>query len=78
MTKKPAFWVLLTIFSVASAIFSWRYFTSAFPLLTLDIRMDRQSALERARGLASDQQLGPPDYRDAASFSLDDTAQTFV
>jgi hypothetical protein len=78
MTKKPAFWVLLAVVSVASAIFSWRYFTRAFPLLSLDIRMDRQDALARARDLASTQQLGPPEYRDAASFSLDETVQTFV
>src|ERR1700737_338297 len=78
MTKKAAFWILLTVVSVGCAIFSWRYFTRAFPLLTLDIRMDRQSALDRARELASGQQLGPPEYRDAASFSLDEATQTFV
>jgi hypothetical protein len=78
MTKKPALWICLAILSVVSAALSWRYFTRAFPLLSLDIRMDRQGALARARELASDQQLGPPDFRDAASFSLDDTVQTFV
>jgi hypothetical protein len=64
--------------SLASAALSWRYFTRAFPLLSVDIRMDRQSALAQARSLASDEQLGPPDFREAASFSLDDTVQTFV
>ena len=78
MTKKPAFWAVLTLVAVGSALFSLRYFTRAFPLLTLDIRMDRQGALDRARMLASDEQLGPPSYRDAASFSLDVTTQTFV
>ena len=78
MTKKPALWVVLAVLSVASAAFSWRYFTRAFPLLSLDIRMDRQGALASARDLASTERLGPPDYRDAASFSLDDAVQTFV
>ncbi len=78
MTKKPAFWVLLALVSVASATFSWRYFTSAFPLLSLDIGMDRQAALDSARALAAERRLGPTDFRDAASFSIDGTVQTFV
>ena len=78
MMRKPPFWVVLAAVSAASALFSWHYFTRAFPLLTLDIRMDRQSALDRARDLASNQLLGPQGYRDAASFSLDEAVQTFV
>ena len=78
MTRKPVLWVLLAALAVVSAGFSWRYFTQAFPLLSVDIRMDRQGALARARQLASEQQLGPPDYRDAASFSLESEVQTFV
>jgi hypothetical protein len=78
MTRKPAFWILLTGLCLASAAFSGRYFTRAFPLLSVDIRMDRQGALAEARRLAADQQLGPPDFTSAASFSVDDTVQTFV
>jgi hypothetical protein len=78
MTKKPVFWVLLALISVASAAASWRYFTSAFPLLSLDIGMDRQAALDSARGLAAERRLGPTDFRDAASFSIDESVQTFV
>src|SRR5947208_13283551 len=78
MTKKPALWIGLAVLAVASAAFSWRYFTRAFPLLSLDIRMDRQDALAGGRALATTEQLGPPEYRDAASFSLDETVQTFV
>src|SRR5213593_871605 len=78
MTKRPALWVFLAILSAASAAFSWRYFTRAFPLLSIDIGMDRQAALARARALASERHLGPPDFQDAASFSLDETVQTFV
>ena len=78
MTKKPVLWMVLAVLAVASAAFSWRYFTRAFPLLSLDIRMDRQDALAGGRALATTEQLGPPKYRDAASFSLDETVQTFV
>lgn len=78
MMKKPAFWIVLALVAVASGIFSWAYFTQAFPLLSIDIRMDRAAALERARQIASAQQLGPRDFRDAASFSTDQELQTFV
>jgi len=61
---------------VASAAFSWRYFTRAFPLLSLDIRMDRQDALARARELATTSSLVRRITGDAASFSLDETVQT--
>jgi hypothetical protein len=78
MMKKPALWMLLAAISLASAAFSWRYFTSAFPLLAIDISMDRQAALTRGRALASERSLGPADFRDAASFGVDQAVQTFV
>src|SRR5438034_4431800 len=71
-------WILIAVLALAAGSFAWRNFTRAFPLLSLDIRMDRQAALDRARTLATEQQLGPPDFRDAASFSLDESVQTFV
>jgi hypothetical protein len=78
MTRRPILWIVLAVLAVVSATFSWGYFARAFPLLSIDIRMDRQAALARARALALDRHLGPPDFRDAASFSLDETVQTFV
>src|SRR5712692_5585490 len=78
MVKRPILWVLLSVLALASATFSWRYFARAFPLLSINIRMDRLAALARARALASEHHLGPPEFRDAASFSLDETVQTFV
>ena len=48
MTKKPALWIALAVLAIASAALSWRYFTRAFPLLSLDIRMDRQEKAAEA------------------------------
>src|SRR6266508_3053631 len=78
MRRKPVLWIVLAVLSLASASFGWRNFTRAFPLLSLDIRMDRQAALDRARSAAAQRQLGPSDFRAAASFSLDEGLQTFV
>ena len=40
--------------------------------------MDRDHALAAARTIAARDQLGPPGYREAASFALDEETQTFV
>jgi hypothetical protein len=78
VTRKPALWVALAIAALAAAAFSWRYFPEAFPLVSLDIRMDRQAALTAARQLAAERRIGPAGFREAASFSLDEEVQTFV
>lgn len=78
MMKRPVTWVLLALVSVASAATAWRYFPDAFSILSLDIAMDREGALEAAREYATRDGLGPEDYQQAASFSLDSETQTFV
>ncbi len=40
--------------------------------------MDRGEALQRARALAAEHRLGPPDFRQAATFGGDDEVQTYV
>ncbi len=76
--KRRAVWVLLAVLSAASAATAYLYFPQAFSILSLDIAMDRETALRRAGELASRHGLGPADYRQAASFSLDQGTQTFV
>jgi hypothetical protein len=76
--KRPLFWILLALASVLAAVVGFRYFPQAFSIVALDIRMDRERALAGAKRLADRDRLGPAGYREAASFSLDDEAQTFV
>lgn len=78
MSKKPAFWIAFVLLSLAGAVFAYRYFPQAFPILQLDISMDRRAALQAARELAEQHDLGPQDFRQAASFAADSRAQTFV
>src|SRR5262245_43879076 len=78
MTRNPLLWIALALFSIASAVFAWHYFPGAFPIVALDLRMDRGAALASARALAAERQVGPADAREAASFSLDESVQTFV
>lgn len=76
--KRPAFWILLAAISVAAAAIGIRYFPQAFSIVALNITMDRERALEAARTIMARESLGPPGYRQAASFTGDDEAQTFV
>ncbi len=78
MTRRPAFWLLLAVFSAASAAVGFWYFPQAFSIVSLEITMDRDRALAEARTIAARDQLGPPGYREAASFGLDEETQTFV
>src|SRR5207249_9768942 len=53
--------------------------SSAFPILTLDLRMDRAGALARAKALAAANRWEPGGAaHQAASFGIDDTVRTFV
>jgi hypothetical protein len=76
--ERPIVWIALALVSIASALFAWRYFPGAFPIVSLDLRMDRTAALSAARTLATERRVGPSGFREAASFSLDDAVQTFV
>jgi hypothetical protein len=76
--KRPAFWVLLGGVSLSAALLGYRYFPKAFSIVALEITMDRERALSDARGLMARDGLGPEGYRQAASFALDNDAQTFV
>jgi hypothetical protein len=76
--KRPAFWIVLGFVSIAAALIAYHYFPQAFSIVALDITMDRERALEEARTIMARDRLGPPDYRQAASFALDDETQTFV
>ena len=76
--RRPAVWIAFTLVSLASAVLAVRYFPRAFSIVALDITMDREQALTRARELMTRDQLGPSDYRQAASFTLDGETQTFV
>ncbi|HTM23698.1 MAG TPA: hypothetical protein VL225_00810 [Vicinamibacterales bacterium] len=76
--RRPAFWLVLALLSIGAVFVGVHYFPQAFSILALDITMDRGRALDEARRLAARDGLGPAGYREAASFSGDDEAQTFV
>ena len=78
MMRRPAAWIALALLSAAAAAIGVRYFPVAFSILALDITMDRSQALDAARAIATRDRLGPAGFLQAASFSGDQEAQTFV
>src|SRR5215203_336012 len=78
MSRKPAFWIVCALLSLLATIAASRHFASAFPLVSIDLRMDRGQALEQARALAAQHRLGPAGFRQAATFGGDEEVQTYV
>lgn len=76
--RKTIIWSLFILASVGATFFSFRYFSRAFPIVNLDIRMSRTQALEHATELANQLNVGPSEYRQSALFASDSTVQTYV
>ena len=78
MTRKPLFWIIFVLLSAAGVFFTLYFFPKAFPLVNLNITINRQQALAEANRLAQQQDWGPADFQQAASFSVDTQVQHFV
>ncbi len=76
--KTPLLWLTLLVFSLACALGAARFFPLSFPLVSVDITMDRQMALQQADNLAGRFDWGPEAYRSAASYNHDANVQHFV
>lgn len=71
-------WFILCLASLACIPITFHFFPRAFPILSLNITMNRAQALERARDLAEQYQLMPKTFDQAAIFDLDEHAKTFI
>ncbi len=78
MFRKPAFWVVFVLGSIACTVWAALNFSRAFPLVTIDLRMDRHAATAEAERLASERGWGPEDASTAVAYRLDGTLQSFV
>src|SRR2546422_6033372 len=78
MLRRPAFWIAFTALSVAAAIFTFKNFSTAFPLVSIDLRMDRPEALRQARSLVEKNAWPSKEFDQAADFSADQELQNFI
>ncbi|MGE0206250.1 MAG: hypothetical protein AB7R69_00175 [Candidatus Babeliales bacterium] len=77
-SHRSSFWVILAAIFVSGMLFSFKYFAKAFPLVHLDITMNRNEALRQAAMLAKKFNWGPENYKQATVFDNDDEAQNFI
>lgn len=66
--SRPAFWVGASALAAVAVVFALRFFPAAFPVVGLELAMDRESALQEAWSLVEEHGWVPEDYRQAASF----------
>ena len=76
--RQAWFWVVLAAVALGCAALSYRLFPQIFPVVSLDIRMDRSHAIAAARALAAAGKWGPAGgVREVARFGSD-PAQAFI
>lgn len=78
MLRRPAFWIAFGVFSLAAAVFTFKYFSTAFPLVSIDLQMNRKDALDAARALAQKNAWPPNTFDQAAEFNADQETQNFI
>jgi hypothetical protein len=78
MLRRPVFWIAFAAISLAAAIFTFKNFSTAFPLVSIDLKMDRTDALRNARSLAQKNQWPTMGFDSAAEFSADQEVQNFI
>ncbi|MBZ0112928.1 MAG: CPBP family intramembrane metalloprotease [Thermoanaerobaculia bacterium] len=71
-------WLLAVGLSLVTTWYAWTFFSSAYPIASLDSTMDRAEALSAARSLADQHGWLPAEARSAASFGLDSGLQHYV
>ena len=78
MTRKSLSWLVFVILSVLSGIYAYTFFADAYPIVSLEIRMNRDQALAEALELAHQNAWGPDDPENAASFGVDSKVRNYV
>ena len=78
MLRRPIFWLIFFALSVGAALFTFKNFSAAFPLVSIDLQMNREDALRAARTLAEKSAWPPAAWDEAAEFSADQEVQNFI
>src|SRR4051812_20089955 len=78
MLRRPVFWIVFVVLSLAAAVFTFKNFSTAFPLVSIDLQMDRKDALREARLLAEKFSWPPKGYDQAAEFATEQEVQNYI
>jgi len=78
MPRRLLLWTVLVVLSVGAAIFTFRNFSTAFPLVSIELKMDRADALRSARTIAQRNAWPPEGFDQAAEFGGNQEVQNFI
>jgi len=76
--KNRLFWIILVGLALVGSIYATKFFPEAFPILSVDLKMDRSEAVKAARDIAVRDHFGPAGYRETAIFDGDSDVQDYV
>jgi len=76
--NKPIFWIIFSVTSLIAAAAAYHLFPIAFPIVNLDLTMDRTDALSKAHNIAQQLEIGPKTYHNAAVFTSDSNTKNFI
>src|SRR6266704_4527435 len=71
-------WTAFVVLSAGAAIFTFRNFSTAFPLVSVELTVDRADALRSARTIAQRNAWPPEGFDQAADFGGSQEVQNFV
>lgn len=60
MTRRRGFWAVFIVLAAASVVAALRLFPAAFPIVNLDLAMDRETAIAEAEATALRYGWDPP------------------
>lgn len=78
MVRTKGFWSVMVVASVASALIGGRYLFKVLPMMSIDVEMNREQALEKTTSLAKEYQWAPQDTWQTAHFEQDHITQFFA
>jgi hypothetical protein len=78
LSRRPFFWIIQIFGFTICTYLAVLLYPKAFPIIDLEIKMDRLNALKSAQTLAQKHHWGPSQFRQTASFDLDNQTQTFI
>ena len=76
--RKPWFWSLFVLLSLTGIGLAYYFFPKVFPLIHLDLQMNRSMAIKEAEKLAQEFNWGPHEYQNAISFNLAQQTKNFI
>lgn len=78
ITRTTGFWSIFAVVSVVSAFLGAKYFFKVTPMMSINLEMNRDQALEKTAQLSQSHNWQPTNYHSATAFEHDAMTQFFA